>query len=204
MKPDEAAPRSNQVDASAPQLAELVTRAQHRDTEAFRMLVELHQDRAYSLALRMLRSPSDAEEVTQDAFVRAWTALPAFRGESSFGTWLHRIVARRAIDRATVLRGRRQREIGVDEAERIPAPATEPDPNAARLKRLIAGLGDAQRAAVTLFYYEGRSVEQIAGMLGMPAGTVKTHLSRARAALRGAWLREDRAGGAAAPTEEST
>ena len=78
--------------------AELVARARARDTEAFRALVDRHRDRAYTLALRMLRSPGDAEEVTQDALVRAWTALPQFRGESSFGTWLHRIVVNAAGD----------------------------------------------------------------------------------------------------------
>src|SRR5690242_4283972 len=74
----------------------LIARAQSGDTAAFRTLVERHQARAHALALRILRSPSDAEEVAQDAFVRVWTALPGFRGESSFGTWLYRIVARRA------------------------------------------------------------------------------------------------------------
>ena len=64
----------------------LIARAQAGDTAAFRTLVERHQGRAHALALRILRSPSDAEEVAQDAFVRVWTALPGFRGESTFAT----------------------------------------------------------------------------------------------------------------------
>jgi len=166
----------------------LIARAQAGDTAAFRQLVEQHQARAFALASRILRSASDAEEVAQDAFVRVWTALPGFRGESTFGTWLYRIVARRAFDRAQVLKNRRARE---RQDERLPehaAPVRNDDTlRSAKLHELVAGLTPAQRAAVTLYYYEGRSVEEVANVLGMPENTVKTHLLRARAALRTAW-----------------
>ena len=169
----------------------LVERARRGDEAAFRRLVEAHQARAYALALRILRSPADAEEVAQDAFVRAWSALREFRGESSFGTWLHRIVARRAFDRAAVLRHRRGREAAADAAPEPAGPEGDEDAlQARRLQRLIAALTPAQRAAVTLYYYEGRSVEQVAELLEMPENTVKTHLARARAALRAGWRRE--------------
>ena len=170
----------------------LIARAQSGDTGAFREIVERHQPRAYTLALRILRSPSDAEEVAQDAFVRVWTALPAFRGESTFATWLYRIVARRAFDRAQVLKNRRAREQTDEKLPEPAAPAAVDDDSlrAALLQRLVAGLTPAQRASVTMFYYEGRSVEQVAAMLGMPENTVKTHLLRARAALRMAWTYE--------------
>ena len=196
MKPDPSENPSNPAKEAVPDDADLVARARERDTQAFRELVERHRDRAYTLALRMLRSPADAQEVTQDAFVRAWTALPRFRGESSFGTWLHRIVARRALDRAEVLKRRHGRETGLEQAESVPDSTADGamPAEAARLERLVRGLGDAQRAVVTLFYYEGRSVEEVASLLGMPSGTVKTHLSRARSALRGAWQREEQRG----------
>ena len=169
----------------------LIARAQAGDTRAFRELVELHQARAYTLALRILRSASDAEEVAQDAFVRAWTALPGFRGESSFGTWLYRIVARRAFDRAQVLKHRRARERQDEQLPDHASPQSDHDAlRAAKLERLVAGLTPAQRAAVTMYYYEGHSVEQVANVLGMPENTVKTHLLRARAALRAAWTHE--------------
>jgi RNA polymerase sigma-70 factor (ECF subfamily) len=173
----------------------LVARARARDQEAFRMLVEANRDRAYGLALRILRSPSDAEEVAQDAFMRAWLALPQFRGESSFSTWLHRIVARRALDRVAMLKRRRAREIGIEAAETLPAgsgAANEERVRALRVERLVSELPESQRAVVTLFYYESRSVEQVAHALSMPTGTVKTHLSRARAKLREAWIRRER------------
>jgi RNA polymerase sigma-70 factor (ECF subfamily) len=170
----------------------LIARAQAGESAAFRELVERHRSRAYTLALRILRSPSDAEEVAQDAFVRVWTALPTFRGESSFSTWLYRIVARRAFDRAQVLKNRHAREQSDEKIPERAAPAAADDDSlrAALLQRLVAGLTPAQRAAVTMFYYEGRSVEQVAVVLGMPENTVKTHLLRARAALRVAWTHE--------------
>ena len=99
--------------ADAERLAEerrLIASAQAGDATAFRLLVERHQSRAYALALRITRSSADAEEVAQDAFVKVWDALSCFRGDSSFSTWLHQIVARRAIDRAEVLQRRRRRE----------------------------------------------------------------------------------------------
>ena len=168
-----------------------MARARAGDAEAFRTLVERHRDRAYGLALRIVRVPVEAEEVAQDAFVRVWRALPAFRGESSFGTWLHRIVARRAIDRAAVLRGRRAREAELDAAgEPAAGPVRDLDAalRARRLEQLMGRLSEVQRAAVTLYYWEDRSVEDVAGLLGLPENTVKTHLSRARALLRAAWL----------------
>jgi len=171
-----------------------IARAQAGSEEAFRMLVDRHRDHAYGLALRIVRRPADAEEVAQDAFVRAWNALPRYRGEARFSTWLHRIVVRRALDRAAVLKGRATRETEIEAAETIAAPASAPDAearaNAARLERLLTKLSPSQRAAVTLFYYEDRSVEDVASLLDMPENTVKTHLSRARAALRQAWLEE--------------
>jgi RNA polymerase sigma-70 factor (ECF subfamily) len=171
-----------------------IARAQAGSEEAFRMLVDLNRDRAYRLALRIVRRQEDAEEVAQDAFVRAWNGLGGYRGDARFSTWLHRIVVRRALDRASVLKGRAARETEVDEASSIAAPAHGPDAearaNAARLERLLVKLSPSQRAAVTLFYYEDRSVEDVANLLSMPENTVKTHLSRARVALRQAWLEE--------------
>jgi RNA polymerase sigma-70 factor, ECF subfamily len=192
--PSAAAPAAAGDDAERA----LIGRAQARETNAFRELVDRHRDRAYGLALRIVRSPPDAEEVVQDAFVRAWLALPQYRGEARFGTWLHRIVARRAIDRARVLRTRRQRESALEDA---PEPSAAPPPNAepgreVTMARALETLTEIQRAVVTMFYYEDRSVQQVAIALGLPDGTVKTHLSRARAALRKT-LASARGGGSA-------
>lgn len=170
-----------------------VARARAGDTEAFRALVERHQARAVALARRVLRDPREAEEAAQDAFLKAWTALPGFREEARFGTWLHRIVLRRALDRLDALRARRRHEgaapawpedgaTGRDgEADDVPAD---------RLRAHVDALPPAQRAAVMLFYFEDRSVLEAARTLGMPENTFKTHLHRARAALRAAWVRD--------------
>lgn len=184
--------RPPRVPAGADRLAEerrLIARAKGGDRAAFRELVEAHRARAYALALRILRSAEDAEEVAQDSFVRVWTALPGFRGESSFGTWLYRIVARRAFDRAQVMKHRRSREQAQEQLPEPAAPEREDEDalRAALLQRLVAELSPAQRSVVTMFYFEGRSVEQVSVVLAMPENTVKTHLLRARAALRAAW-----------------
>jgi RNA polymerase sigma-70 factor (ECF subfamily) len=171
--------------------AEWVELARGGDEEAYRRLVELHRDRAYGLARRMLRSETDAEEVAQDAFVRAWRALPAFRGESRFGTWLHQIVVRLALDRLDTLKRRRLREpeLAPDAEPVVEGPDHEARLRAMRLESMVSKLSGAQQLAVLLYYYEERPVEEVARILSLPENTVKTHLSRARAALREAWLK---------------
>jgi RNA polymerase sigma-70 factor (ECF subfamily) len=199
MKPGDPDPPSEPVvrEAALPEddrdEAEWVEGARGGDAAAFRRLVERHRDRAYGLSRRMLRSEADAEEVAQDAFVRAWRALPAFRGEARFGTWLHQIVVRLALDRLETLRRRRQREPDLEAAVEpaVEGPDHDARLRAMRLERMVSKLNHAQRAAVTLYYYEERSVEEVAGILQLPENTVKTHLSRARAALREAWLKAD-------------
>ena len=109
MKPDETIGRSKPSAGDPAGDHEWVDRARGGDAGAFRMLVERYRTRVYGLCLRIVRSPADAEEVAQDAFVRAWLALPRFRGESSFSTWIYRIAARRAFDRAAARPGSRRR-----------------------------------------------------------------------------------------------
>lgn len=192
-----APPRERPVTADERLLAkerDLVERARGRDEGAFRMLVDLHRDRAYALALRITRSATDAEDVAQEAFVRAWNALPRFRGDSRFGTWLHSIVARRALDRAETLRLRRNRESALDAVAEPPAaegPVAARDPLLARrLEKLMGALSAPQRAVVALYYGQDHSVEDVAATLAMNENTVKTHLARARTLLREAWVRE--------------
>jgi RNA polymerase sigma-70 factor (ECF subfamily) len=181
--------------ASNPEDRECVERAKHGDEQAFRQLVERHRDRAYGLALRILRSAADAEDTAQEAFVRAWQAFPAFRGESGFSTWLYRIVAHQSFDRLEQLKRRRDRETAIENIAESAAPGahdTEAGARSRRLERLMERLSPVQRAAVTLYYWEDHSVEEVAAMLGIPENTVKTHLSRARAELREAWGRTER------------
>jgi RNA polymerase sigma-70 factor (ECF subfamily) len=175
------------------QEAEWIERARARDTDAFRQLVDAYRHMAYGVALRILGHAEEAEEATQESFVRAWKALPNFRGDAKFSTWLYRIVTRRAFDRLEAVRRRRGREVGVEAAESLPGesgPDVSAWQRARMLETLLSKLPETQRAVVTLFYYEERSVNEVAETLDMPTGTVKTHLSRARVALRAAWPRE--------------
>lgn len=174
--------------------AMLVERARRGDQDSFRALVETHARAVHALAQRIVQSPQDAEEVAQDAFLRAWRALPEFRGESSFSTWLYRIATRRALARVSTIRRRSQSEVSLDssDVEAMPDPAPPRTSTLARLRmeKLIASLPEMQRVAITLFYLQDRSVQEVAMALELPIGTVKTHLHRSRAALRAAWLRE--------------
>ena len=153
---------------------ELLSRCRGGDTAAFGTLVARYRDRAYGLAYRLTRSAPDAEEVAQDAFVSAWKALGAFRGEAAFGTWLYRIVWRKALDRAESVRNRGRREVAVDDPARVEAASAAPGPpletheHAARLERLMQALPEMARAVVTLFYYEDRSVADVSAILGIP------------------------------------
>lgn len=181
------------LDAERIREDELIGRARRGDEDAFRSLVERYQDPVLSLALRMLGHREAAEEVAQDAFVRAWRALPSFRGDARFSTWLYRITVRRATSEIEAMRARRRRETsdGID-VDSIPASsAVAPaDRERLRLERLVAALPVVQRTAITLFYLEGRSIADVAAVLEMPENTIKTHLHRARASLRRGWLRE--------------
>jgi RNA polymerase sigma-70 factor (ECF subfamily) len=161
------------------------------DPDAFRRLVDRYRDLAYEVALRIVRSPEEAEEIAQDAFVRAWRALAGFREESRFSTWLYRIVSRRALDVAGSARVRAGRCATEVDPEALPDRATPAHRlgDARRLDRVLAELEPLRRAVVTLYYLRERTVEEIAEILEMPANTVKTHLHRARAELRRAWNR---------------
>lgn len=165
--------------------------ARNGDAEAFRRLVDRYRDVAYEVALRIVRTPEEAEEVAQDAFVRAWRALSGFREEALFSTWLYRIVTRRALDVAGSARRRPERTATELSPDRLPDPLAPgvKITDALRLRRVLAELAPVRRAVVTLFYLRDCPVDEVAEVLGMPAGTVKTHLHRARAELRRAWRR---------------
>ena len=154
--------------------SEWLERARGGDREAFRRIVERYRNHAYGLALRIVGSEADAEEAAQDAFVRIWRALPQFRGESKFSTWLYRVVVRCAYDAAARVRTRREREEPLETdvgAIREPSPEVM-DPAVSererRVARLLEHLTDVQRAVVTLYYFEDRSVEDVARALELP------------------------------------
>jgi RNA polymerase sigma-70 factor (ECF subfamily) len=173
---------------------EWVLRARKGDAAAFRVLVDRYRHQALEVALRIVRSPEAAEETAQDAFIRAWKALDGFRHEARFSTWLYRIVTRCALDAVRRARTRDRRETGIapEALAAIPDPARAPEGlRRRRLERILGELAPVPRAVVTLFYLRDLTVEEIAGILDLPQGTVKTHLHRSRAALRSAWRRHE-------------
>jgi RNA polymerase sigma-70 factor (ECF subfamily) len=156
------------------------------EAEAFAAFVEARRDRAVRVAYRMLAGDeAAAEDVAQNAFLRAHRALSGFRGESSVETWFYRILVRE------VQRHRRWRAVrklwSVD-PEQAPPPIDERATGDPALRRRIAsaltGLSPAQRDAFVLVHLEEQTVVEAATVLGKPVGTVKSHLHRALESLR--------------------
>lgn len=170
----------------------LVQRARKGDQEAFAALVAEHQRYVYNLALRVLRNEEDALDLTQETFVRAWVALPNFRGQSQFRTWLYRITTNLCYNRLPGLR-RTLRDLGDDVIAELPETDVNLD-NPARgvedrelrayLHRAIDDLDEKYRLLISLRYHGELSYEEIAATLDLPLGAVKTGLFRARDQLR--------------------
>ena len=153
-----------------------------------------HQRYVYNLALRVVKDENEALDLTQETFVRAWTALPNFKGQSQFRTWLYRIVTNLCYNRLPNLR-RSLNDLGDDVMENIPettqlsiTPLTNLNPTkpeAICIKRL-KDLDENYRLLITLRYQNELSYEEIASTLNLPLGTVKTGIFRAKAQLRNA------------------
>jgi RNA polymerase sigma-70 factor (ECF subfamily) len=160
--------------------AELVQRAQRGDQWAFGQLVERHQQRLFTLAARTLGSTDEAADAVQEAFTRAWLALPRFRAGSLFSTWLYRICVNAAHD----VRSKRRPE----PLDNLPEPA-DPDDAFARselssaLQEALDSLDDDYRAAVVLYDVLGCSYAEIAEITGVAEGTVKSRIFRGRSRL---------------------
>jgi RNA polymerase sigma-70 factor (ECF subfamily) len=154
-----------------------------RSDRAFECLVARYRTKVYRLALSYVRSPADAEDLAQEAFVRLWRALPHYDGRASFSTWLY-VIARNACLSELRRRGVRP-TTALDDVAEPAAAAPEGTGADARMdcEALVETLPEPQRQVVRLFYLEDRSYEQVAEMLGMPLNTVRSHLHRARRRL---------------------
>jgi RNA polymerase sigma factor (sigma-70 family) len=162
----------------------LVRRAAVGDAGAFEQLYRQHVGRIYGSILRLVAMDrARAEELTQEAFVRAWQKLSSFRHESAFSTWLHRLGVNVALMH---LRGRREEENVDDEALEAAAGGEVPFCAAERgdLERAVAGLPPRARAVLVLHDVEGWKHEEISAELGMAVGSSKAQLHRARGLLR--------------------
>ncbi|HMJ49423.1 MAG TPA: RNA polymerase sigma factor RpoE [Burkholderiales bacterium] len=177
---------------------QLVERAQHGDKHAFELLVIKYQRKLGRLLSRFIRDAAEIEDVTQEAFIKAYRALPSFRGDSAFYTWLYRIGINTAKNYLVAM-GRRApttTEFDVADAETFDEGAQLKDVNTPEnelMSKQIAGtvnqtledLPNELRTAITLREIEGLSYEEIATIMGCPIGTVRSRIFRAREAIAG-------------------
>ena len=177
--------------------ASLVRRCLKDDPDAYRFLVERYQGEVYGLSLRILGRPEDAEDLTQETFLRAFRALARYDPTRPFGAWLHTIASRLCIDHHRRNRAKlvslTQPEEGTSGEERTleildpsdrPDEAVEKSELASRLDALVAQLPPDSRAAILLRHQQDLPYEEIARVLGVPIGTVKARIHRARIMLK--------------------
>lgn len=168
----------------------LIRRAQAGDAAAFEALLQTHAVYVYNLALRVLRQPQEAEDMAQEALLRAWQALPRFRGDARFTTWLYQIVTNLCYNRLPGLKAELL-ALEVDAAAlHLPdeRPTIEADLLSTELKErlheAIAALPESYQLLITLRHLQEMSYEEISQVTGLPLGTVKTGIFRGRAHLR--------------------
>jgi RNA polymerase sigma-70 factor (ECF subfamily) len=169
--------------------ARWLARAKAGEEEAYRWLLARYRQRAVRLAAHVLRRPAEAEDVAQEAFVRAFRSLRAFRGEGRFYTWLYHIVVRLCLDRRRLARWQAE----VPPVQNVPAggPAGQRPVEGMETRLLVETLLDRlsppMRAALALRELEGMDYEEIAEVLEIPVGTVRSRLNAARAQFRRLW-----------------
>jgi RNA polymerase sigma-70 factor (ECF subfamily) len=170
-------------------------RARGGDRDAFRVLVERHAKAIFRLAYRMTGNETDAEDMVQETFLRAWREIPRFDGRAAFGTWLHRICANRTVD---FLRSRnRWQTVGPDSqdeeydpfrnlASDLPSPEriARSAQASAMLAPVMASLSEIERAAFVMRHYEGLAIEEISRSLGVQPGAARHSIFRAVRKLR--------------------
>jgi RNA polymerase sigma-70 factor (ECF subfamily) len=173
---------------------ELVMQAHAGNTAAFELLVRKYQHRVHALVRRYVRDDAEAQDVTQEAFIRAWRALPNFRGDSQFYTWLYRIAVNTAKNHLVSL-GRRPPgdDIEMDDAEQrgdaslhdnaTPEQELQRSEVEREVLAAVAALPAELRDALTLREVEGLSYDEIAERMGCPIGTVRSRIFRAREAV---------------------
>jgi len=178
---------------------EIIQKVLDGDTQAFKLLVDRHKEKAMTLAVRILRNREDAEEALQDSFVRVYRALASFEWKSSFSTWLYRIVYNTCATAAGKKNGIHSLSIDVEdedgmqmeiESNELPADMKlESDELSMILNEEIEKMPVVYGSTFTLFVIQDMSYEEIVLITGLPLGTVKARLFRARAILREAIMK---------------
>jgi RNA polymerase sigma-70 factor (ECF subfamily) len=156
-------------------------------TEAFERVMQRYQDKVFRLCVAYLRDPVQAQDAAQESLVRLWRALATYDGRAALSTWIYAITRNWCL---TAL-SRRREPVSLDEAaiqaevDALAVPAShEGLDQGAALRQLVAELPETTRRIVTLYYFEEQSVAEVAERVGLPEGSIKTHLFRARTRLR--------------------
>ena len=180
----------------------VIQKVQNGDVNAFEDLVAAYEQNVYNLALRMTGNPEDAEDMAQEAFLKAYNSLPSFRGDSKFSVWLYRIVSNVCLDflRKKNKRGAISLSVEDDDGEdtQLDLPDTSQSPEELLEKKLtreavrrgLAALPPDARQILLLREIEGLSYEEIGEVLGLESGTVKSRIFRARKKLVAFLLRD--------------
>ena len=185
----------------------LVRRLRDRDERAFRELLELHKDRVFNITYRMLNNRAEAEDVAQEVFITVFKTIDTFREEAKFSTWLYRVAVNHCKNRIKYLSRRKDRDRdeldetthgaasstngAIGQAPRVaPDRALEGAQTEKLIGEAIAELDEEQRTVVVLRDIEDLSIEEICEITGLPDGTVKSRLHRARLQLRKKLSRE--------------
>ena len=147
--------------------------------EVLERLLDRYEQKVFRIAMMMLRDSGRAEEVTQDVFLKLWRALPSYDGRAALSTWLYTIARNTCL---SALRSHSYRVTTTLDGVKEPTVGAV-GPDDVMLRQCLSRLPDIQRDVITLFYYEDRSIEDVAKALDLPEGTVKSHLHRARRAL---------------------
>jgi RNA polymerase sigma-70 factor (ECF subfamily) len=165
---------------------ELISRVLAGDPTAERALYDAHVDRVFRLTYRLAGDADLAQDFTQETFVRAFNKLHEFEGRSALATWLHAIAVSVSLNGMRKVKKHRQREVELDDTTDVfskPVREAEPDLKD-RLKHAISALPEHYRAVFVMYDMEGYTHEEIGSVLGVPVGTSKARLSRARERLR--------------------
>lgn len=155
-----------------------------RHAEAYELIAERYEDKVYRLCVAMLREPVAAQDAAQESLIRVWKALSSYDGRAALSTWIYAITRNRCLSAlARPIETLSLSDEAIEaEANGLAAPTGDQD-SAALIRQLVAQLPETPRQVITLYYFEDRSVSEVARMLACPEGTVKTHLHRARANL---------------------
>ena len=173
---------------------ELVERAKQGDRRAFRMLVDRHKRMVFNVAWRMLRNREDAEDAAQEAFLRAFRSMRTFRGQAKFSSWLVQIAVNICLSFVESVHAKQTFVELLEEADGTDSYFIDGEMNpedivarkdfGERIRALVGTLPPRYLAVITLYYLEERSYQEVAEILEIPLGTVKTHLHRAKECLR--------------------